>query len=65
MSYEKDSLPVGYSLLNRTIDTEQKAWRKKQLSYHMVNLKSTKVAITDIIVCSRLKKAPEGFDFAG
>ncbi|XP_044757450.1 multivesicular body subunit 12B [Coccinella septempunctata] len=62
---EKGVLPIGYSLLNRTTDTEQKAWKKKLISYRLVNLKHTKVAITDIIVCSRLKKAPEGFDFAG
>ncbi|XP_045467495.1 multivesicular body subunit 12B [Harmonia axyridis] len=65
VSNEKDFPPIGYSLLNRTTDTEHKAWRKKQLTYRLVNLKNCKVAITDIIVCSRLKKAPEGFDFAG
>jgi hypothetical protein len=31
----------------------------------LVNAKEAKVAITDIIVCSRLKKAPEGFKLAG
>ncbi|KAK9884660.1 hypothetical protein WA026_007503 [Henosepilachna vigintioctopunctata] len=62
---EKDFPPAGFSLLNRTSDSEQKAWKKKQLCYRLVNLKNTKSAVTDIIICSRLKKAPEGFIFAG
>ncbi|XP_064214019.1 multivesicular body subunit 12A isoform X1 [Tribolium castaneum] len=62
---EKFNPPRGFSLLNRTADSEQKAWKKKQLCYKLVNLRDTKVAVTDIIVCSRLKKAPEGFKLAG
>ncbi|XP_030754677.1 multivesicular body subunit 12B [Sitophilus oryzae] len=62
---EKASPPKGFSLLNRTADTSQKAWKKKQICYRLVNLKETKTAITDIIICSRLKKAPSGFSFAG
>lgn len=57
--------PEGYSLISRTIDSEQKAWRKKQLCYKLVPRKSARLVVTDIIVCSRLKKAPEGFNFAG
>lgn len=62
---EKSIPPRGCSVLNKTIDTEQKAWKKKQLCYRLVNLRETQAAITDIIICSRLKKAPEGFSFAG
>lgn len=62
---EKSIPPTGCSILTKTADTEQKAWRKKQLGYKLVNKNLTRTAITDIIVCSRLKKAPEGFQFAG
>lgn len=64
---EKGVPPEGYSLLLRTADTEQKAWRKRQLCYRLVNTRSGRVsqAVTDIIVCNRLKKAPDGFTFAG
>ncbi|CAG9764263.1 unnamed protein product [Ceutorhynchus assimilis] len=62
---EKTVPPKGFSLLNRTADSQQKAWKKKQLCYRLVNQKELKTAITDIIVCSRLKKAPTGFSFAG
>ena len=57
--------PKGYCLLNRTVDTEQKAWRKKQLCYRLVPRKQAILAVTDIIICSRLKRAPEGFSLAG
>ncbi|KAB0802487.1 hypothetical protein PPYR_04673 [Photinus pyralis] len=57
--------PEGYCLLSRTVDTEQKAWRKKQLCYRLVPRKQAILAVTDIIICSRLKRAPEGFSLAG
>lgn len=62
---DKANPPKGFSLLSKTADSEQKAWRKKQLCYKLENRKNLKTAITDIIVCSRLKKAPTGFSFAG
>lgn len=62
---EKCAPPQGYSLLHRTADTEQKAWRKKQLCYRLVNYKTINRAVTDIIVCNRLKRAPDGFTLAG
>lgn len=62
---DKSLPPEGYSILSRTVDSDQKAWRKKQLGYRMVNRKTVKQAVTDIIVCSRLKKAPEGFILSG
>lgn len=62
---DKSLPPEGYSLLNKTADSEQKAWRKKQICYKLSNKNNIKLAITDIIICSRLKKAPEGFTLAG
>uniref|UniRef100_A0A182M5C0 Multivesicular body subunit 12A n=1 Tax=Anopheles culicifacies TaxID=139723 RepID=A0A182M5C0_9DIPT len=62
---EKETIPEGFSQLTRTADTEQKAWRKKQLVYRLAKKGSTKQAVTDIILCSRLRQAPEGFTLAG
>lgn len=64
---EKSIPPEGYSLLHRTADTEQKAWRKRQLCYRLVNTRVGRIsqAVTDIIVCNRIKKAPDGFALAG
>lgn len=62
---EKTAPPKGFSLLNRTADTGQRAWKKKQICYRLVNQKESDTAITDIIVCSRLRKAPVGFSFGG
>ncbi|XP_018562510.1 multivesicular body subunit 12B isoform X1 [Anoplophora glabripennis] len=62
---DKANPPKGFSLLNRTADSEQKAWRKKLFCYRLVNKREIRTAVTDIIICSRLKKAPAGFSFAG
>ncbi|XP_058462300.1 multivesicular body subunit 12B [Malaya genurostris] len=62
---DKEALPEGFSQLTRTADTEQKAWRKKQLVYRLAKKGIAKQAITDIILCSRLRQAPEGFTLAG
>uniref|UniRef100_A0A2M4CJD2 MABP domain-containing protein n=1 Tax=Anopheles darlingi TaxID=43151 RepID=A0A2M4CJD2_ANODA len=64
---EKESVPEGFSQLTRTSDTEQKAWRKKQLVYQLtrVEIGSTVQCITDILLCSRFRNAPQGFTMAG
>lgn len=62
---DKANPPRGFSLLNRTVDTEQKAWKKKQICYRLVNKKDIKTAVTDIAVCSYIKKSPSGFSNAG
>ncbi|XP_053684400.1 multivesicular body subunit 12B [Sabethes cyaneus] len=62
---DKEALPEGFSQLTRTADTEQRAWRKKQIVYRLAKKGVAKQAITDIILCSRLRQAPEGFTLAG
>lgn len=55
----------GFSLLTRTADTEHKAWRKRQICYRLAKRGSVTKAVTDVILCSKLKVAPEGFTLAG
>ncbi|XP_021932326.1 multivesicular body subunit 12B isoform X2 [Zootermopsis nevadensis] len=62
---EKEVPPDGYALITRTADTDQKAWRKRQLCYRLARRNQAASAITDIIVLGRLKKAPNGFSLAG
>ncbi|XP_067637238.1 multivesicular body subunit 12B [Eurosta solidaginis] len=62
---EKTQPPKEFSLLSRTADTEQKAWRKRQITYKLTKRGNVTQAITDIILCSKLKVAPEGFKLAG
>lgn len=62
---ERELPPEGFSLLSRTADSELKAWRKRQIAYKLSKRGSVSSAVTDIIVCSRLKAAPEGFHLAG
>lgn len=62
---ERDQPSEGFSLLSRTADSEQKAWRKRQITYKLTKRTSVTQAVTDIILCSKLKMAPEGFLLAG
>ncbi|PSN41603.1 hypothetical protein C0J52_17606 [Blattella germanica] len=62
---EKDMPPDGYAVVARTADSEQKAWRKRQLCYRLVRRSQATGAVTDIIIMSRTKRAPAGFIFAG
>lgn len=58
---EKDTPPgPGFTILTRTIDTEQKAWRKRQVTYKLVKKTTVKQAVTDIILCSKSKMPPSG-----
>lgn len=62
---DRELPPEGFSLLSRTADTEQKAWRKRQIAYKLSKRGSVTQAVTDVILCSKLKLAPDGFVLAG
>lgn len=62
---ERDLPGEGFSILTRTADTEHKAWRKRQICYRLAKRGSVTHAVTDVILCSKIKIAPEGFTFAG
>lgn len=89
---EKENVPMGFTHIQRTVDTDQKAWRKRSQIIYKVNIfdfflcvkwkileigfwfnfyfqlskKDTIThAITDIILCSKLRRPPDGFKLAG
>lgn len=62
---EKDFPPTGYSMIDRTIDTSEKACRKKAISIKMTNRDTTTDAVTDIILLTKSKRPPEGYSIAG
>lgn len=62
---DRDSRPAGYTIVEQTIDTSQKAFKKKQLCYKQVPRNMATQTITDIIILSRSKIAPEGFSLVG
>ncbi|XP_066599515.1 multivesicular body subunit 12B [Prorops nasuta] len=63
---ERESPPEGYRTISHTLDSIQKAWRKKQLCYKLRDRELCSKAVTDIIICSRIvNKAPQGFVAAG
>nr|XP_018902664.1 PREDICTED: multivesicular body subunit 12A [Bemisia tabaci] len=56
----------GYCLISQTIDSEQKAWRKKQMAYKLSRRNVASSAVSNIILLSRSKqKIPEGYNFIG
>ncbi|XP_023177652.2 multivesicular body subunit 12A [Drosophila hydei] len=62
---EKVPPPKEFSLLSRTADTDQKAWRKRQIAYKLSKRSTVVQAVTDVILCSKQKIAPDGFKLAG
>jgi len=62
---EREPPGEGFSLLTRTADSEQKAWRKKQIAYKLSKRGSVTQAVTDVILCAKLRVAPDGFTLAG
>lgn len=62
---DRDSRPTGYTIVEQTFDTSQKAFKKKQLCYKQVPQNMASQTITDIIILSRSKMAPEGFSLVG
>lgn len=62
---ERELPGEGFSILTRTADSEHKAWRKKQICYRLAKRGSVTNAVTDVILCSKTKTAPDGFTLAG
>lgn len=62
---ERELPGEGFSILTRTADSEHKAWRKKQICYRLAKRGSVTHAVTDVILCSKTKLAPDGFTYAG
>lgn len=56
----------GFISIKQTSDTNQKAWRKKQLVYKLNKTENLKECITDIVVMSKYnKQLVEGFTYLG
>lgn len=57
----------GFISIKSTSDTNQKAWRKKQLVYKLSKTEAVKDCITDIIILSKYNRQnpPDGFLYLG
>ena len=55
----------GFISIKNTSDTNQKAWRKKQLVYKLSKTEAVQECITDIIILTKYRTAPEGFIYLG
>ncbi|KAK2143584.1 hypothetical protein LSH36_829g00097, partial [Paralvinella palmiformis] len=61
---EKEQPPTGYMLIEHTVDTDEKATRKKQICIRLIPKNSTSQAINKLIF-SRSKRPPPQFTPAG
>ena len=55
----------GFISIKNTADTNQKAWRKKQIVYKLTKTENIVDCITDIVVLTKFKGAPEGYTYLG
>ncbi|KAI5731676.1 hypothetical protein M8J77_014138 [Diaphorina citri] len=62
---EKETPPDGFCLIARTLDSDQRAWRKRQICYRLSKRALAKSCITDIVFQSKSKKHLEGYVSAG
>lgn len=62
---EREIPPPGFRLIEKTIDTCEKATNKKQICIKMIPVSATTDAISEIIILSKSKRAPAGYTSAG
>jgi ESCRT-I complex subunit MVB12 len=63
---DKELPPEGYSLVQQTVDSNQRAFKKKQLAFKLVHFRSNVESLIEIIILNKLKTTlPEGFDHVG
>jgi len=62
---DKETPPEGFTLVSHVHNSDQKALKKKLLFIKLVPLETAKQAVTDVIVLSKSKRAPKGFQSAG
>lgn len=62
---EKDFPPTGYSLIERTVDSSEKASRKRTICVKLTNRDTTSEAVNDIVLLTKTKRPPEGYSLVG
>lgn len=62
---EKESLPIGYSMIPKTMDTDLKAWRKRQLCYKLRRKDICTICVKDIAVVGKNSNPPAGYKKCG
>lgn len=62
---EREIPPFGYTLLEKTVDTAEKATKKKQIGVKMIPHNMTETAIIELTMLSKTKRSPPGFTLIG
>ncbi|ODM98301.1 Multivesicular body subunit 12B [Orchesella cincta] len=63
--HDRELPPEGYSIIAQTSDSSQKAFKKKHLCYKVSHFKSSVESVVDLIILSKLKNPPDGYDPIG
>ncbi|CAD5119139.1 DgyrCDS7779 [Dimorphilus gyrociliatus] len=62
---DRERPPNGYSIIEYTMDTKEKATKKKQICVKVIPREATSAAICDICLLTKSKRAPVGYTLAG
>lgn len=62
---EKELPPEGYSIIQQTTDTSQKAFKKKVLCYKHIHYKQNMESVVDVVILNKMKNPPDGYDPIG
>lgn len=62
---ERELPPEGFSIIQQTTDSNQKAFKKKQICYKHTHFKQNVESVVDVIIVNKLKNPPDGYDHIG
>jgi ESCRT-I complex subunit MVB12 len=64
--HDRELPPEGFSLIQQTVDSSQKAFKKKQLCFKLANIRSNCESIVEMVAYSKLKHPlPDSFEHIG
>jgi ESCRT-I complex subunit MVB12 len=63
--HDKELPPEGFSVIQQTTDTSQKAFKKKLLCFKYAHFKVNVESIVDVIIVNKLKNPPDGYEHIG
>lgn len=63
--HDREVIPEGFSVIHQTVDTSQKAFKKKHICYKLAHFRTNVDSITEVIILSKLKTPPDGFEHIG
>jgi len=63
--HDRELPAEGFSLIQQTVDSSQKVFKKKQMCFKLANMRSNCDSVVEIVAFSKLKSPPDGFEHIG